>query len=272
MKRTLCLLLIALGGLGCQKSEDPKVYTARPADITQKFIESAPHPESKLMKVEYKDEGEKDSGNGKNVYGIKFGDTTVSIGINPDDEKAVTSKFSFAEFLNGQNTIMLVQIADNSGVTAPYYLLTVKDKKLDVMNLYRPSKGGDDKRFTKGATKVGRSGYLVNNDYFISAVNVRIYPLKRQNPDERIQGIHFMNSPDRKTLVFLVGSSLYEVHYPSQETYTLALPADMPKVPEQVFPWIQNNYSWGTNGQGISFLKKNKDDNRVVDISEFKKS
>ena len=34
---------------------------------------------------------------------------------------------------------------------------------------------------------------------------------------------------------------------------------------------IQQNYSWQKNSRGTSFLKENPDDDRIVDISEFKK-
>jgi hypothetical protein len=272
MKKHICILLISLALLSCNQREEGRIYAPRSLNGKESFNHFQKGAEDALTIYTYTDqESSGDADKGK-VFGIKFRDTTVRIQINKSDKDAVTDRFALAEYLNPQKTALLVQIGDDSGLIAPFYLISLKEGQLDVVSIYRPSSGGDDRRFAKGLSRVGRSGYLINNDFFITTVDAKVYPLTRQQPDERIQGLYLLNSSDRKTLVFLVGSSLYQVNYPSGEVYTQALSADMPKVAEQVFPWIQNNYTWQTNAQGISFLKKNKDDDRIIDIKEFNKS
>lgn len=271
MKKQICALLLSIALFSCKQKEEGKVYTARSLKEKEDFNQFQKGSENALTIYAYTDKENISEADGKETFGIKFRDTTVRIQRNPSDNAAVTDRFALAEYLNTQKTSLLVQVADNSGLIAPFYLVTVKDNHLDVVSIYRPSAGADDKRFTKGLSKVGRSGYVLNNDFFITTVDAKVYPIKRQDPDERIQGLYLLNSADKKTLVFLVSSSLYEVHYPTGEVYTQPLSPDMPKVAEQIFPWIQNNYSWQTNAKGISFLKKNTNDDRVIDISEFKK-
>lgn len=272
MKQLLCILLISLVFSGCKQQEEGKIYSPRTLKGKADFNYFQKGSENALTIYSYADQENRKEGAGQEVFGVKFRDTTVRILLNASDKAAVSDRFALAEFLNTQKTALLVQIADNSGLTAPFFLISVRDGKLDVVSIYRRSRGKEDNRFTKGLSRVGRSGYLVNNDFFITTVDARVYPLTRQKPDERIQGLHFLNSADKKTLVFLVSSSLYEVNYPTGEVYTQPLSADMPRVAAQVFPWIQNNYSWQVNARGVSFLKKNKDADRIIDIKEFKKS
>lgn len=270
MKLNTLVLLLALAFLGCKHDEEEKIYSPRDLKGKENFNAFHKGTENALKIYTYKETSTEREG--KEIFGLKFRDTTVRIQVNAADKDAVSDHFALAEFLNTQKTAVLVQIADQSGLVAPFYLISVSDGGLDVVRVYRPSRGKGDKRFTKGLSRVGRSGYLINNDFFITRVDAKVYPLTRQDPEERIQGIHLINSADKKTFVFLVSSSLYQVHYPSGETYTQPLSADLPKAPEQVYPWIQNNFSWQTSPKGISFLKKNKDDNRIIDIREFKKS
>jgi hypothetical protein len=270
MKKHFCVLLLIFTLFGCSKKEEGKVYLPGALTGEEDLNQFEQGKENSLSVYTYADQDQADENGKEEVFGIKFRDTTVRIQLDTSDKETVKDRFALAEFLNTQKSTLLVQVADHSGLTAPFYLVTVNHGKLEVLSIYRSSGGTNDRRFTKGLSRVGRSGYLINNDFFITTVNARVFPLTRQHPEERIQGLHFMNSPDRKTLVFLVGSSLYQVHYPSSEVYTQPLSADMPKTAAQLFPWVQNNYSWQTNAKGISFLKKNKDDNRVIDIKEFK--
>lgn len=272
MKLYTSVLLLALAFSGCKHQEEGKIYSPRSLKEKENFNEFQKGAENALAIYSYTDKESSAENADKEIFGVKFRDTTVRIQVAASDKEAVSDHFALAEFLNTQKTAVLVQIADQSGLVAPFYLILLKDGGLDVVSVYRPSSGKGDQRFTKGLSRIGRSGYLINNDFFITTVDAKVYPLKRQNPEERIQGIHLLNSADKKTLVFLVSSSLYQVHYPTGEVYTQELSADLPKTPEQVFPWIQNNFSWQTNAKGISFLKKNKDDDRIIDIREFKKS
>jgi len=265
-------MLLFLALFSCNRKEEGKIYSPRTLKGKEDFNQFQQGAENALTIYTHTAEGNTGAGGGQELFGVKFRDTTVRIQLNASDKDAVADQFALAEFLNTQKTALLVQLADSSGLTAPFYLIAVKNGKLDVVSIYRPSQGREDHRFTKGLSRIGRSGYLINNDFFITTVDAKVYPLTRQNPGERIQGLHFLNSADKKTLVFLVSSSLYEVNYPTGEVYTQPLSADMPKVPAQVFPWIQNNYSWQTNARGVAFLKKNKDNDRIIDIREFKKS
>jgi hypothetical protein len=272
MKRHIYIMMLSVLLFSCNQKEDGKVYLPRPLTGKEDFNHFGKGKEDALSIYSYTLKDQPEDAGEKEVFGLKFRDTTVRLQLNTSDKASLTDRFAVAEYLNTQKTTVLVQVADHSGLTAPFYLIAVKDGSLDVVSIYRSSAGAADHRFTKGLSRIGRSGYLVNNDFFITTVDAKVYPLTRQNPDERIQGIHFLNSPDKKTLVFLVGSSLYQVHYPTDEVYTQPLSAGMPKIAAQAFPWIQHNYSWETNAKGISFLRKNKDDNRVVDIREFNKS
>ncbi|MNY05200.1 hypothetical protein D3C86_1379110 [compost metagenome] len=137
-----------------------------------------------------------------------------------------------------------------------------------MISLYRPSTGKQDTKYTTGIIKVGRAGYVVNNDFYITNVNAQVYLIKRQNPNERIQGQFILNSPDKSTLVFLTEKSLYQVHYVSDdvhnETFSKAVPQSAADLPE----WVRNNFMWQKNKKGITFLKFN-DSDRIVDIREF---
>ncbi|SEB05602.1 hypothetical protein [Pedobacter hartonius] len=270
MKFILSAFLIVTVLVSCQNKETEKIYSPRSLATQEDLNQFEKGDENALTIVKHTAE---DAGaDSAEIFGVKFRDTTINIQTGASDRNAATGKFALAEFLNSQKTSLLVQIADQSGLTAPFYIISIKNGKLDVVSIYRPSSGKEDKRFTKGLSRIGRSGYLINNDFFISTVNVKVYPIRRQHPHERIQGLHFINSADKKTLVFLVSSSLYQVNYPTGEVYTQPLSSKMPKNAAEVFSWIQKNYSWQTDAKGVSFLRKNKDDNRIIDIREFKKS
>ena len=203
-------------------------------------------------------------------FSIKFRDTTIFIQTNPSDPAAKTDKFSFAQYVNTQKTTILAQVADKAGATAPVYLINLNENKIEVLSLDRPSKGARDKDFTKGLVKVGKTGYLINNDFFVTNVNAKAYMLKRQNPEERIQGDYFNLSHDKQTLVFLTPNSLYQIHYATNETNTQALPLDKVSTPEMAANYIQPNFKWVTENK-ISFLKKiGGSSDKIVDMSSFK--
>jgi len=250
--------------IGC-KPENPAVKTYIPKVITRNegFNQYAKEKSDSISII--KD----NTAEGNPTFSIKFRDTLVRIQTDPADTGATTQKFSSAQFVNTQKTTLLVQMADNSGLVAPSYLMTVKDGGLQVLSFYRPSAGSQDERYSRGINRVGGAGYLVDNDFFVTNVNAKVYLVKRQKDGERIQGHFLMMSPDRQTIAFLIGESIYQVHYTTDDTYVEKLAANAPKQIPAVYEWIQENYVFEKNKKGISFLKY-KDDDRVVDISEFK--
>lgn len=265
------LLLAVL--LGCQKKENEKTYVSRVLSANESFNEFQKNNGDSLVIY---GSNETDSLQGDNEekdqkLRVKFGDTIVRVQTNAKNKGISADRFASAQFLNTQKTCLLVQLSDSTGLVAPFYLIVIKDNKLEVVSLFRASTGQDDERFTKGMTKVGRSGYLINNDFFITTVNAKAYLIKRQNPEERIQGLYFLNSPDKRTLAFLVSSSLYQVHYPTGTVFTQPLSSKAPTTPSALFGWIQSNFYWEKDAKGISFLKENPDEDRVIDIKDFHK-
>lgn len=265
MKLYLLALTLTTLVVSCNKQEEKiKTYIPRILTKNESFND---YPEKKSDSISIYKLNKTGQGD---VLSVKFRDSTVSIQTDPQDPKKATGKFSFAEFANTQKTCLLVQSADSTGLVAPSYLIALKDGKLDVISLYRPSTGGSAAQSGLGINRLGRTGHLVDNDFFITGVTAKAYLLKRQNPDQRIQGKFLILSPDRKTIVFAAPKSLYQVNYITDETLTESLPADLPQDITTIYQWVQNNYSFQKNRQGVSFLKSN-DNDRIVDIKEFKK-
>jgi len=271
MKLIFYVLLLSIVAFGCQQKEQEKTLVPRSLTTDENFNQFSKDKKNVLSIYQTKDSAIKKRADRlpNQSYHVKLGDTAVSIQMNADDKSTVVNTFSFAEFLNTQKTSLLVQIADNSGLVAPFYIISLKNDQLEAVSLYKASTGKEDKKFTKGLDMIGRSAYLINNDYLLTRVNSKIYTVKRQNPEERIQGPFFINSPDKETLIFLLASALYEVHYPTGTVYTQPLPSKMPAETAALYKWIQSNYSWQRNESGISFLKKNIDDNRIINIEDF---
>lgn len=263
MKLFLFALTVITLSVGCNKKEEQtKTYLPRILTKNESFNH---YPEQKS-----------DSLTIFNVvnskpqqFSVRFRDTTISIQTDASDKNKTADKFTSAQFINTQKTCLLVQLADSTGLVGPSYLVSLKGKELEVVSLYRASNGSQDQKFSTGINRIGAAGYLVDNDFFITNVNAKVYLIKRQNPAERIQGQFLLMSPDRQTAVFLVQRSLYQVHYPSAEVSTESLKGDVPQDIPGVYAWIQNNYSFQKNKKSISFLKYN-DDDRIVDIKEFK--
>ncbi|WP_316838163.1 hypothetical protein [Pedobacter nutrimenti] len=272
MKPTLYALLLAAVLFGCSKNETSKVYKPKVLTAMESFNEYGKGSDTLGISKMEDSSGQLDKKDGDGIrkwYSVKFLDTLVQIQVNPDDPKSATDKFAFAEFINTAKTCALVQIADQSGLAAPVYIVTVKNNKVEVVSLYRPSNGPADVKFTKGITRVGNAGYIINNDFYVTRVYAKAYLLKRQNPDQRIQGDFVINSSDISTFVFLVGNSLYELHYPTGEVFLQPVPAETASSLESTYDWIQQNCKWVKNAKGISFLKA-QDPDRIVDIKEFK--
>lgn len=267
MKNIFYALVLTTLLFSCQQSQDKSsTYTPRTLTADEKFNGYTEGADSVFTLVAKKNQPANSEVN--EGFNIKFKDTLVKIQINKADPNSATDKFSFAQFINTQKTTMLVQIADNSGLAAPCFLLALKDGKLDVVSLYRPSTGKQDSKYTIGLNKLGRAGYIVNNDFFITNVNAQVYLIKRQNPEERIQGQFILNSPDKSTLVFLTPKSLYQVHHSSNESLNEPFKGTAPESAADISTWVRNNFIWQTNKKGIAFLKFS-DSDRIVDIKEF---
>jgi hypothetical protein len=271
MRSLFYVLLLSVVLFGCEKKASQKTLVARPVTDNENFNQFSKDSKNVLSIFQTKDSVIKKRADRlpDESYHVKFRDTAISIQLNADDKNAVADTFSFAEFLNSQKTSLLVQVADNSGLVAPFYVLTLKDNQLEAVSLYKASKGKEDKKYTNGLDMIGRSAYLINNDYVLTGVNAKLYTIKRKNPEERIQGKFFINSPDKATLVFMLPSAMYEVHYPTGTVFSQPLPAKVPSETASLYKWIQNNYSWQRDQSGISFLKENIDDNRIINIEDF---
>ncbi|MHA4894732.1 hypothetical protein ACXZ1K_08275 [Pedobacter sp. PWIIR3] len=269
MKNLIYVFAVVILFASC-KGKHESVYVPRVLNDTERF--NSYQEGDALFIVKYgTDERLAEDKNAEGEFSVKFRDTLIKIQTNPSDKAAVADKFSFAQYVNTQKTSILVQIADKSGLTAPCYIINLNENKIDVVSLYRASSGSNDKEFTKGLVKVAKTGYLINNDFFITNVNAKAYLIKREKPEERIQGDFFLLSHDKQTLVFLTKTSLYQVHYATNEVLNTVLPAQSGTNPDQVALFIQSNYKWVT-ANGISFLQKiNKGgSDKVVDIATFK--
>ncbi|WP_316803602.1 hypothetical protein [Pedobacter nototheniae] len=266
MKLKLCAILFSIVLLSCQqeKEKTEKTYTSRALAATESFNET-PKAKEDVLSIFKSDSTNKPGGL---QFSIKFKDTVLSIKANAKEVKTA-DKFSLAEFINTQETAILVQLAGNKAV-ASFYVISLKNGLPEVISLNRPSTGKDDLKYTKGLEEQRRSSYIINNDFVVTVVNGKVYPIKRQHEEERIQGSYFMNSPDKGTLVFLTPSSLYQVNYLTNEVFNLPVSSNLTSDPTQIFQKVQSNYSWHKNIKGTSFLKENADDNRIIDIKEFK--
>ncbi len=245
MKTTIYAALLSVILFSCKNNENSKTYIPREITKNESFNIYSERKDTAIKVIQLNADS-KDSGKPQELFSVKFRDTTI----------------------NTQRTALLVQVADSSGLVAPFYLIVNRDEQPEIVSLYKPSSGKEDIKYTKGLVKVGRDGYVVNNDFFITNVNAKVYVLKRQNDAERIQGEFFMKSPDKQTLVFLEQSSFYQVNYITGQTFTQALSPDARKSAD-IFTFIQQNYMWQKEKNGTSFLKAINGD-RIVDIQEFK--
>ncbi|MES2827785.1 MAG: hypothetical protein V4687_06515 [Bacteroidota bacterium] len=269
MRNLIYALAVTILFFSCS-GRNEAVFVPRVLNDTEKF--NTYQEGDALFIVKYgTDDRVKEDKDAEGEFSVKFRDTVVTIQTNPADKASIADKFSFAQYVNTQKTSILVQIADKSGLAAPVYLINLNENKIDVVSLYRASTGAKDKEFTKGLIKVAKSGYLINNDFFITNVNAKAYMLKREKPEERIQGDYFNLSRDKQTLVFLLADALYQVHYATNEVVTVPLGVDSSMSRDQIEAYVASNFSW-TFSNGIAFLKKkgDKGSDKVVDIASFK--
>ena len=262
MKNTLFALFLSVILFGCTGGGLEKTLTSK-AFADQDDFNEFPKFKDKILSVEDVYDKNPDSSGG---FTVKLKDTALYI---QDGSKPLAKKYQDARFINSQKTAVLVQIADGAGKISPFYIITLKDGLPMAVALTMPSKGAKDKDFAKGLEEITRTTVVVNNDFVVATVRGKVYPIKRQNPSELIQGNFILYSADKSTLVFAVDKGLYQVNYLTGETMTLPVPAKVLNS-ETMVREIQQNYSWEKNSRGTSFLKANPDDDRIVDIREFK--
>ncbi|SDG39289.1 hypothetical protein SAMN05421827_10658 [Pedobacter terrae] len=262
MKITLYALLLSVVLFGCGGNSE-KTFKARAFAAGDDF-NVFPKSAKNILTIVKTDSGKMAAAD---RFIIKSKDTAIIIDDAPNAE---TKKFKIASFINTQKTAVLVQSDNGKDKMDPFYIIYVNGGKTEVVSLNKPSKGAEDKQYTNGLEELTRSNLLVNNDFFITTINSRVYPIKRQKEDERIQGKFFMYSSDKTTLAFLTANALYQVNTKTGETFNLPLPVSLTNQPETLVGNIQRDYTWVANKNGTSFLKKNADDDRIVDIKEFK--
>lgn len=254
MKTKYYALILSVFLFSCKDTPKEKILIPRPLVENEDFNSYPKDPEDVLKLVKAVDQIH-DQGVMNEINSVKFKDSLIRIQPDPKDKTFLKDRFALTEMVNTQQTCALVQLEGNQKAEAPFFLIAAKDGKAEVASLYRASNGADDERFTKGMIRVGKSGYLINNDYFITTVNAKVFPIKRQNENERIQGQYFMNSKDKTTLVFLTKDSFYQVHYPTGSVYNAPLPKKAPREVANIYKYIQDNYRWVKNGKGIEFLQ-----------------
>ncbi|KIO77288.1 hypothetical protein TH53_10105 [Pedobacter lusitanus] len=262
MKLSLVAVALLILSAGCnQQNEKTRNYVPRVLTQNEVFNDFPKDASDSISVVKISEPGEEP------VLVVKFRDSTVHIQDKMTDTGGGLYKFksSGVQFTNKQKTCLLVELADSSGLTPRPFLIATHNGKLEVISLYRPSNGKDDKKYTTGINKMGATGYLVNNDFFITNVTSKAYVIKRQHPDERIQGQVLLLTPDKQTIIFAVKDFLYQVHYRTNEDLNEPIAPGSPKEMGAVYKWITANYSFRKNKNGVTFLRYN-DDNRIVDM------
>ena len=243
-----------------------KVENQIPRLITNNESFNEPAPEEGLFAIVKLNNPDSANNDNEELFGIKYKNATIKIQPDPANPESGNAKFAFAQFVNTQKTCILVQLADGSGLVAPFYLVALKNNKLDVVSLYRRSDGEKDIQFTRGKDRISNAGYLINNDFVVTNVNAKVYLIKRPVPKERIQGSFIVSSPDKKTLVFLVGSKLYQLHYPSGDTFIQPLNTTVTKNTANLYAWVQKNYRWQRDKNGVAFLKSMDNGDKIIDM------
>jgi len=272
MKKLLFALSITSLLFSCKPAQNEKVLIPKILSANGIFNGESSGKTDVINILDYKTGKELLTGDDPDTsksYTLKYKDSVLSIQTDPADPKSASKQFASARYVNSKKTTLLVQLKDQSGLTAPCYILSLDNKKIDAISLYRPSKGAQDRKYTNGIISVNRDGYVVNNDFFVTNVKTRVYLIKRQNEAERIQGDFFLKSFDKETLVFLMPHSLYQVHYPTGLSNVIPLGADLPATLTGIQVWVSNNYSWHKTGKGISFLQKNPNENRIIDLKDL---
>lgn len=257
MKKIIYLFILSALAFSCaQENEIEKNYPSRMISQGETFNDYPSENDSSITFTAYRQKETKLSDHKLKVwYQVKFGDTIVKIQTNKEDPSISNGTFLRGKFMNTQKTCLLVQISDTLGLKAKFYLIALKNHKLHIAELSRPSTLPIDRRFF-GLTDVGASGYLIDNEFLISFVNAKVHFIKRQNPEGPIKGQFYTKSPDQQTFVFLQPSSLYEVNYQTEESMTVPLTVDATK--PGISMHIQENFVWKTKRPGVTFLVEDK--------------
>ena len=253
MKKLLTIVTVLLTCLGCTKEKTvERVYIPHIINPGEAFNDYPSEKDSSITFIMHQEkEGKQLGANPKVWYQVKFGDTVVKIQTNRQDPNYSNGKFIRGKFMNTQKTTLLAQIADDFGLKAKFYFISLRNHQLTVTELARQTakEGNLD---NVGLIHLGGEGYLLNNDFLINPVNAKVYFLKREDPEKRIEGQYLMKSPDKGTLVFLRNSSLYQVNYQNDESTSVPFRID-PTQPG-LYMHIQENYVWKTKRPGLSFL------------------
>jgi hypothetical protein len=260
MKNLFSAILLSTVLFSCSTDVLERKLTPRDLKVNEEFNEI---PNNKANVFSFV-ESRSNSKTGKNEYFINYKDTLVSVELG---EKQLLQRFVKPEFLNSQKTAVIVQASDSAGLASPFYILAANKGKLEAILLDRPFK---NKRKNTGLEKISRANFIINNDYLVTSINGKVYPIKRQIEDEPIKGKIFMLSKDGTTLVFLTNNSFYQYNYKTGESFNLPIPASLVNNKESIFGIVQRDYTWADNKNGTPFLKERFDDNRIVDIKEFK--
>lgn len=262
MKNTLLALFLSVTLFACGDAKLEKNLTSKPFTDQDDFNEF-PKYKDKILTIEDVYDKNPDSSGG---FIVKLKDTALNI---QDGSKPVATKYQDARYVNSQKTAVLVQIQDGAGKISPFYIITLKDGQPAAVALSVASNGARDKEFANGIDEITRTTLIVNNDFVVATVRGKVYPIKRKTPGEMIQGKFILYSADKQTLVFAVENGLYQVNYLTGETLNLPVSAKILKSATMVRD-VQQNFSWEKNSRGTLFLKENPDDDRIVDIREFK--
>jgi hypothetical protein len=264
MKLSLFTAALIVFSVGCsQQDKKVKNYVPRILVKNEVFNDFPKDASDSISVVKISEPGQEPA------LAVKFRDSIIHIQNKITDTDKGFSRFKSeaVQFINKQKTCLLVQLADSSGLTPRPFLIATNNGKLEVISLYRPSNGKDDQKYTTGINKIGATGYLVNNDFFITNVTSKVYLIKRQHPDERIQGQFLLLSPDKQTIIFAVKDFLYQVHYRSNEDLNEPIAPNSPKDIASIYKWITANYTFRKNKNGVTFLRYN-DDDRIVDMRQ----
>jgi len=262
MRNLLLAAFISVSLFACTKSKESKTLSPRPLGKGEFFDEST-GSKTAILSILKTDSGKTADAD---RFAIAFKDTVLSV---ENAQKIANSKFIKARYINSQKTAILAQVDDQMGTLSPLYIFNLKNGSVEAVNINRISNGKNDRKFTKGIEDLTVTYLLVNNDYVINVVNGKVYTLTRENDAERIQGKFFMYSSDKTTLLFVTDKAFYQTNYRTGESSVLAVPAKVLQATD-LNSEIQSNYVWSKNAKGTEFLKKGADDDRIVDISEFK--
>jgi len=260
MKNIFLVFFISITFLACEKSIPEKTLMPRPFKRGEQFNDY-PKSNNNIFNLKKIEVGERDQ---DDKFQVNFNDTLITVA---NYSNQLITSFLTPRFLNSQKTAIMVQAVDRAGLASSFYVLSTKNGKLEAIELVRPSRL---KRKTTGMEEFSRSSFIINNDFVITTINGKVYPIKRQDQNDPIDGKIFMVSKDGSTLIFLTADSFYQYNYVTDESFNLPVNPNMLKDKAKIYKNVQKDFSWFKNANGALFLKQNVNDDRIVDIKEFK--